>query len=193
MARDPRYDILFEPIKIGPVTTPNRFYQVPHCNGMGRVFPDSMIAMRGMKAPTTTTRTRPSPNPEKHSMSYADAAATYRKNAILTASPEKIIKLLYEGAIQNLERSRIGLGDPRTTHSAKVGIALGKALSIIGELKSSLDHEVGGEISQNLDSLYEFSTDQISEANFSRKPEPIDNTLRVLRTLKEGWDGIIPS
>ena len=50
MARDPRYNILFEPVKIGPVTTPNRFYQVPHCNGMGRVFPDSMIAMRGMKA-----------------------------------------------------------------------------------------------------------------------------------------------
>ena len=50
MARDPRYDILFEPIKIGPVTAPNRFYQVPHCNGMGRLFPDSMIAMRGVKA-----------------------------------------------------------------------------------------------------------------------------------------------
>ena len=50
MARDPRYDILFEPIKIGPVTAPNRFYQVPHCNGMGRMFPDSMIAMREMKA-----------------------------------------------------------------------------------------------------------------------------------------------
>ncbi|MCZ6884995.1 MAG: FAD-dependent oxidoreductase, partial [Alphaproteobacteria bacterium] len=50
MTRDPRFDILFEPIKIGPVTAPNRFYQVPHCNGMGRVFPDSMIAMRGMKA-----------------------------------------------------------------------------------------------------------------------------------------------
>ena len=48
--RAPRYDILFEPVKIGPVTAPNRFYQVPHCNGMGRMFPDSMIEMRGMKA-----------------------------------------------------------------------------------------------------------------------------------------------
>ena len=38
MARDPRYDILFEPLKIGPVTTPNRFYQVPHCNGMDECF-----------------------------------------------------------------------------------------------------------------------------------------------------------
>jgi dimethylamine/trimethylamine dehydrogenase len=37
-------------VKIGPVTAKNRFYQVPHCNGMGRLFPDSMIAMRGMKA-----------------------------------------------------------------------------------------------------------------------------------------------
>jgi len=50
MPRDPRYDILFEPVKIGPVTAKNRFYQVPHCNGMGRLYPDSMIAMRGMKA-----------------------------------------------------------------------------------------------------------------------------------------------
>ncbi len=48
--RDPRYDILFEPIAIGPVTAPNRFYQVPHCNGMGRMFPNAMIAMRETKA-----------------------------------------------------------------------------------------------------------------------------------------------
>ena len=50
MARDPRYDILFEPVKIGPVTARNRFYQVPHCNGMGRVYPSSMAAMRRTKA-----------------------------------------------------------------------------------------------------------------------------------------------
>jgi len=50
MARDPRYDILFEPVKIGPVTAKNRFYQVPHCNGMGHAMPRAMAAMRGMKA-----------------------------------------------------------------------------------------------------------------------------------------------
>ncbi|MEM8728948.1 MAG: FAD-dependent oxidoreductase [Pseudomonadota bacterium] len=49
-ARDPRYDILFEPVKIGPVTAKNRFYQVPHCNGMGRAYPSSMAEMRGVKA-----------------------------------------------------------------------------------------------------------------------------------------------
>ncbi len=50
MTRDPRYDILFEPVPIGPLTARNRFYQVPHCNGMGHRLPGAVAAMRGMKA-----------------------------------------------------------------------------------------------------------------------------------------------
>ncbi len=50
MARDPRYDILFEPVKIGPVTSRNRFYQVPHCTGMGFNWPHAHARMRGIKA-----------------------------------------------------------------------------------------------------------------------------------------------
>jgi dimethylamine/trimethylamine dehydrogenase len=50
MPRDPRYDILFEPVRIGPVTAKNRFFQVPHCNGMGHGHPHAHAAMRGMKA-----------------------------------------------------------------------------------------------------------------------------------------------
>lgn len=50
MARDPRFDILFEPVRIGPVTAKNRFYQVPHCNGSGSQSPHSHAAMRGVKA-----------------------------------------------------------------------------------------------------------------------------------------------
>lgn len=49
-ARDPRYDILFEPIQIGPKKTRNRFYQVPHCNGMGHRYPRAMAEMRGVKS-----------------------------------------------------------------------------------------------------------------------------------------------
>ncbi len=44
------FDVLFEPVRIGPVTAPNRFYQVPHCNGFGHRMPRSLAAMRGMKA-----------------------------------------------------------------------------------------------------------------------------------------------
>jgi dimethylamine/trimethylamine dehydrogenase len=50
MTRDPRYDILFEPVKIGPVTAKNRFYQVPHCCGMGFNWPQTHAKMREMKA-----------------------------------------------------------------------------------------------------------------------------------------------
>ena len=50
MPRDPRFDILFEPVRIGPLTTRNRFFQVPHCSGMGHLMPRSDAAMRRMKA-----------------------------------------------------------------------------------------------------------------------------------------------
>jgi dimethylamine/trimethylamine dehydrogenase len=50
MSRDPRYDVLFDPVKIGPVTVPNRFYQVPHCTGLGWTRPRMLAALRGVKA-----------------------------------------------------------------------------------------------------------------------------------------------
>lgn len=50
MTRDPRYDVLFSPIQIGPKTMPNRFYQVPHCNGAGTNYPGMNMAHRGVKA-----------------------------------------------------------------------------------------------------------------------------------------------
>ena len=50
MARDPKYDILFDQVKIGPLTAKNRFYQVPHCNGGGYRDPSAVAEMRGIKA-----------------------------------------------------------------------------------------------------------------------------------------------
>ena len=50
MTRDPRYDVLFEPVKIGPVTARNRFYQVPHCSGMGYSRPQSLNRAREINA-----------------------------------------------------------------------------------------------------------------------------------------------
>ncbi len=50
MARDPKYDILFEPIQLGPKTMKNRFYQIPHCNGFGSEKPMNQAHFRAMKA-----------------------------------------------------------------------------------------------------------------------------------------------
>ena len=70
MTRDPRYDILFEPVKIGPVTAKNRFYQVPHCTGPGWLRPRLLAALRsseeflaGMEVFVETAEQRlPGPN-----------------------------------------------------------------------------------------------------------------------------------
>jgi dimethylamine/trimethylamine dehydrogenase len=50
MTRDPRFDVLFEPVRIGPVTARNRFYQVPHCTGIGWTQPEALARLRGIKA-----------------------------------------------------------------------------------------------------------------------------------------------
>jgi dimethylamine/trimethylamine dehydrogenase len=50
MTQDTRYAALFDPLRIGPVTAPNRFYQVPHCTGMGYQLPQTLVGMRSMKA-----------------------------------------------------------------------------------------------------------------------------------------------
>ena len=120
-------------------------------------------------------------------------AATRQHNDVLTASPERLIKLLYDGAIEHLEKSRAGLADRRTARSAGVGRSLSRAMGIIGELRASLDHAAGGEVSRDLDRLYEFALDQLSQANLTRTPAGVNNALQVTCTLKEGWDGIIPS
>jgi dimethylamine/trimethylamine dehydrogenase len=50
VARDPKYDILFEPVQIGPKTMKNRFYQTPQCTGLGSAYPGAQAHMRGVKA-----------------------------------------------------------------------------------------------------------------------------------------------
>lgn len=126
-------------------------------------------------------------------MTYAQAAATYQRNAVMTASPEKLVKMLYDGALKNLEQARVGLQDDETARSQEVGNALSKAMGIIGELRASLDHAAGGEIARDLDTLYEFCLDQLSKANIERTTAGVVATTDVMRTLKEGWDGVVPA
>lgn len=125
-------------------------------------------------------------------MSYAKAAVEYRRNTILNASPEKLIILMYEGALQHLERARILLGQPGTELTGRIGENLSKAMAIIGELRTALDHERGAEIAANLDMLYEFCLDRIYKANLDRRAETMDAIIEVMKTLKEGWDAVLP-
>lgn len=125
-------------------------------------------------------------------MQYGNAADNYRRNQILSASREKLVVLLYDGAIQHLSRAKVALETDNNKHSAQIGISLGKAMAILGELRSTLDMDRGGEIAVNLDRLYDFCLDQIYTSNVERIPTPVEAPIQVLKTLKEGWDAIVP-
>ena len=122
----------------------------------------------------------------------ANAANEYLKAKVLTATPEQLQLMLYDGAIKNLERCRESLGNPATARTPETSASLGKAIGIVGELRASLDMAVGGKIAEDLDRLYEFSIDQITQSNSTRTAIGVTNALKVIRTLKEGWDVAIP-
>jgi flagellar protein FliS len=64
---------------------------------------------------------------------------------------------------------------------------LGKAIAILGELRSTLDHEVAPELCERLDRLYVFFQEQLSRANCQMDPGPIDPVVRMLGDLREAW------
>ena len=65
-------------------------------------------------------------------------------------------------------------------------------MAIVSELRAALDMEAGGDIARDLDRLYDFVLDSLSRANVSRAPEPADDALRVMRTLEEAWNAVVP-
>ena len=117
-----------------------------------------------------------------------NAAKTYQQQAVLTASKEKLVVLLYDGALLNIDRAHKAMD---ANDVAGVGEAIGKAFAIIGELRASIDHEQGGEIAENLERLYGFVQDRIVVANRDRDPSPLSEARAVLTTLKEGWNAVI--
>jgi flagellar protein FliS len=124
-------------------------------------------------------------------MTFSPPAAANQSHTILSAPPEQLVKLLYEAALEHLEKCRLGLMAIASARSPEIGQSLSRAMGILGELRASLDHTAGGQVARDLDRLYEFSLDQLSQANLTRTPRGIENTLQVMRTLKEGWDGVI--
>lgn len=108
----------------------------------------------------------------------------YKKTSVESASREKLLLMMYEGAIKYIKRAQLAI--EKKDISAR-GENIGRAFDIIIELNSTLNHEVAGEIAANLEQLYMFVTDQLTQANVQGKSEYLDHALRVLNTLHEGW------
>lgn len=103
------------------------------------------------------------------------------------ATPYKIVQMLLAGALERLAKARVAIEQEKF---AERGELLSATLMIVAELRMALDHEAGGDISANLDNLYEFMMGEIVQANLHDDVARLETVSRLLREIKEGWDAI---
>jgi flagellar secretion chaperone FliS len=115
------------------------------------------------------------------------AIAAYKENAVATQSKGRLVVLLYEGAIRYLKQAQQAL---EADDMAAKGEYINKAVAILGELDSCLNMEDGGEIAQNLRSIYQFMVRHLSDANIQQNPAYIQDALSCLESLNEGWKSV---
>ena len=113
----------------------------------------------------------------------------YVDNGVLNADPMELVCLLYAKAIEKLNLALQCLDDgdiPGRAH------AIAHAMEVILELQGSLNQEEGGEIAANLADLYAYSQERLCEANAQQKAEPIEEVLKLLSIVYEGWQDSRP-
>ncbi|MGI6684009.1 MAG: flagellar export chaperone FliS [Bacillota bacterium] len=122
-------------------------------------------------------------------MSYASAGylnpqAVYKQNAVETAPPEKLLIMLYSGAIKFLHQGQQGL---REKNYEEAHNNLVKVQNIIMELSTTLNMEQGGEIAVNLRRLYDFYYQETVQANIKKDPALLDPVLEFFRIFRDVW------
>lgn len=128
-------------------------------------------------------------------MNTVTAIKAYAKvgveSGVSAADPHKLISMLYQGALLAIANAKNGI--MRKDISAK-GAAISKAILIIDDgLKASLDRNAGGELAQNLSSLYDYMTSRLLAANMKNDMATLDEVARLLTDLKGAWDSIRPT
>lgn len=118
-----------------------------------------------------------------------NAKNMYQQNQILTASPKKLVSLLFEGSIKNLSLAKIYL-DKKDYE--QVNRVLQKHQDIILELQSTLNFEQGGEVARNLDMMYTYLYEQAMKANVQKNVTIIDDSIKIVKELLESWNEMEP-
>jgi len=114
---------------------------------------------------------------------YANVNA-YQNTQVTTASPEKILLMLYDGAVRF---SKLALDRMNRQDISGKGVYIGKALAIVTELMNTLDHKIGGEIAQNLERLYVYLIGEFTKANVNNDPKSLENAIAILSHLRDTW------
>jgi flagellar protein FliS len=111
-------------------------------------------------------------------------AQNYFRTKILTATPEQLQLLLFDGAIRFAEQARLALEKKNFEQSWKL---LDRAQRIVTELNSALKPDVAPELCGKLSSLYNYAYRKLVEASMSRKIESVEEALRILKHQRETW------
>lgn len=109
------------------------------------------------------------------------------QSAVEGASPHQLITLLLEGALDRIASAK---GAMERSDTARQGALLGKAITIIDNMRASLDHERGGEIAERLAALYDYMERRLVEAGRGADTAALDEVSGLLRQVKSGWDDI---
>lgn len=122
---------------------------------------------------------------DKHGLSAMNAYTNqYQQNAIMTASQEQILLMLYDGAIR-FTRQAIEASDAGDVVT-KLG-RISKTFAIITEFSNSLNHEIGGEIAADLDGLYQFMLRELGKARKDTTGEHLKVVENLLVDLRQTW------
>ncbi|WP_454193545.1 flagellar export chaperone FliS [Paenibacillus sp. Marseille-Q7038] len=108
---------------------------------------------------------------------------SYRNSAVQTASPVKLLIMLYDGAIRFINAGIEGID---TVDYQKANTNLGKAQSIISELSATLDRSMP--ISNNLEAIYEYITHLLTQSNINKDDTPAKEALGYLQDLRATWE-----
>jgi flagellar secretion chaperone FliS len=108
----------------------------------------------------------------------------YQQTNVNTSSPEKILLMLYDGAINF---SRIAIEKAEKGNKSERGKYVSKAQAIVAELMNSLDHEVGGVIAERLTQLYMYIINEYVSANVNNSVASLENTVKILSILRDTW------
>jgi len=114
---------------------------------------------------------------------YAPAPNAYRESAVLTATPEQLVVMLYDGANRFLTQSAIAMRDGR---AGLAGEKLRRAEAIIDELLATLDMSVG-EVAERLQALYLFFKEHLMSARLKQDAEKVDEVAGFMRELRASW------
>lgn len=104
---------------------------------------------------------------------------------VAAADPHGLIVMLMDGALERIAAAR-GLMS-NGTGAAERAQLLHRAVAIIDELRNSLNFKAGGELSHNLDALYEYMCSRLMQASASNKPEWLDEVSRLLNEVRLAW------